>query len=157
MAGAALAVRNDAEAGFGVRIDGAVREIARALAEDAQGVRALPGALTRRIPTSDGVYHVAGRLLTTDEDGMPAIVVVVERRAPEPPTEAELRARFDLTRKESQVALLLAEGMQNVEIAGRLCVSPHTARHHTASVMAKLETSRREEVRDILNAAFSDA
>jgi DNA-binding CsgD family transcriptional regulator len=157
MAGAALAVRNDAEAGVGVRIDGAVREIARAIAEGAQGVRALPSALIRRIPTADAVYHVAGRLLTTDDDGTPAIVVVVERRAPEPPSEAELRARFRLTRKESEVALLLAEGLQNVEIAARLSVSPHTARHHTANVMAKLETSRREAVRDILNAAFSDA
>lgn len=42
---------------------------------------------------------------------------------------------------------LLAEGLTNAEIADRLVVSPRTAEHHVAAVLAKLgATSRREAV-----------
>jgi DNA-binding CsgD family transcriptional regulator len=157
MTGAAVALRDDATVGIDVQIDGAVREIARAMAEGSRGIRALPSAWVRRIPSGDAVYHVHGRLLDAEADGAPAIVVVVERHAPEPPSEAELRSRFGLTRKQSRVALLLAEGLSNAEIAARMSVSPHTSRHHTESIMAKLRTSRRENVRDILYGAFTDA
>jgi DNA-binding CsgD family transcriptional regulator len=157
MAGAALALQNDTQAELEARIEDAVREIARTMAEGGQGIRALPSALVRRIPTADAVYHVAGRLLAERLAGTPAIVVVIERRDPEPPSEAEVRVKFGLTRKESRVALLLADGLSNAAIAERLCVSPHTARHHTENVMSKLETKRNEEIRYILFSSFADA
>lgn len=49
-----------------------------------------------------------------------------------------LEARFGLTRSQSRVAQLLAEGHPNKEIARRLYISPHTARHHTQHLMLKL-------------------
>lgn len=43
-----------------------------------------------------------------------------------------------LTARELDVARLLAEGRTNVAIARELGISPHTARHHTQRVLAKL-------------------
>ena len=51
------------------------------------------------------------------------------RRAPIPP---------GLTARQLEVLALLAEGLTNAEIAERLVVSPRTAEHHVAAVLAKL-------------------
>ncbi len=50
-----------------------------------------------------------------------------------------LRARCGLSRRESETALLVAEGLSNDAIAERLFVSRHTVRHHIESIMAKLD------------------
>jgi DNA-binding NarL/FixJ family response regulator len=55
-----------------------------------------------------------------------------------------------LTRREAEVAVLLAEGLSNAAIADRLVLSPRTVEHHVASVMAKLEVASRHAVRDVL-------
>jgi DNA-binding NarL/FixJ family response regulator len=53
--------------------------------------------------------------------------------------------RFGLTRREAQVALLLARGRSNQAIARELKISSHTARHHTQRVFSKLEVHSRAE------------
>ena len=55
-----------------------------------------------------------------------------------------------LTRREAEVAELLAEGLSNAAIAERLVLSPRTVEHHVASVMAKLDVPSRHSVRDVL-------
>lgn len=62
-----------------------------------------------------------------------------------PPTAAtgETRAsksvaRGPLTRRETEVAELLAEGLTNREIAGRLVISPRTAEVHVERILVKL-------------------
>jgi DNA-binding CsgD family transcriptional regulator len=55
-----------------------------------------------------------------------------------------------LTRREAEVAGLLAEGLSNAAIADRLVLSPRTVEHHVAAVMAKLDVSSRHAVRDAL-------
>jgi DNA-binding CsgD family transcriptional regulator len=55
-----------------------------------------------------------------------------------------------LTRREAEVAALLAEGLSNAAIAERLVLSPRTVEHHVASVMAKLDVASRHSVRDVL-------
>ncbi|HSC90516.1 MAG TPA: helix-turn-helix transcriptional regulator [Gaiellaceae bacterium] len=55
--------------------------------------------------------------------------------------------RRPVTARQLEVLALLAEGLTNAEIADRLVVSPRTAEHHVAAVLAKLgATSRREAV-----------
>ena len=39
---------------------------------------------------------------------------------------------------------LLAEGLTNAEIAARLSISPKTAEHHVAAVLAKLDVPSRQ-------------
>jgi DNA-binding NarL/FixJ family response regulator len=51
---------------------------------------------------------------------------------------ADMRHRYGLTSREAQVAILLIQGQGNSAIAEQLKISPHTARHHTQRVLAKL-------------------
>ncbi|MGH9179436.1 MAG: ATP-binding protein [Acidimicrobiales bacterium] len=50
-----------------------------------------------------------------------------------------------LTRRQSEILLLLAEGLHNDEIARRLVLSRRTVEHHVADVLAKLGVRSREE------------
>jgi DNA-binding NarL/FixJ family response regulator len=56
-----------------------------------------------------------------------------------------LQIRFGLTPRETQVAVLLAQGRSNVAIAKTLGISTHTARHHTQRVLGKLKVHSRAE------------
>ncbi|HEX4685350.1 MAG TPA: AAA family ATPase [Nocardioides sp.] len=58
-----------------------------------------------------------------------------------------------LTRREAEVAGLLAEGLSNAAIAEQLVLSPRTVEHHVAAVMAKLDVGSRHSVRDALAGA----
>ena len=55
------------------------------------------------------------------------------------------RAAGLLSRRETEVLRLLAEGVSNREIARRLFISPKTAEHHVGRVYAKLGVSTRAE------------
>ena len=58
---------------------------------------------------------------------------------------ANLQTRYGLTRREVQVAVLLAQGRSNSAIAQDLRISAHTARHHTQRILSKLEVHSRGE------------
>jgi DNA-binding CsgD family transcriptional regulator len=60
-----------------------------------------------------------------------------------PSRRATLQSTHGFTPREIQVAMLLAEGRSNVAIAAALRISPHTARHHTQRVLAKLSVHSR--------------
>jgi ATP/maltotriose-dependent transcriptional regulator MalT len=50
-----------------------------------------------------------------------------------------------LTAREHDVLALVADGLPNREIAGRLAISEHTVKFHLASVFGKLNVSTRTE------------
>jgi NarL family two-component system response regulator LiaR len=52
---------------------------------------------------------------------------------------------FDLTEREREVLALLAQGMNNKEIAERLVISISTAKYHVSSVLSKLGAATRTE------------
>ena len=62
----------------------------------------------------------------------------------------ELRRRFGFTRREAEVAMLLIARHGNAEIAERLHISQHTARHHVQKVLQKLGVSSRRQARNKL-------
>ena len=61
--------------------------------------------------------------------------------------QAPSLGRLGLTRREAQVARLLARRATNREIADQLDMSPHTVRHHAENVFAKLGVHSRRAVR----------
>lgn len=54
-------------------------------------------------------------------------------------------AHVDLTPREQQVLQLLAQGASNKEIARSLRITPHTAKFHVASIVAKLGATGRTD------------
>ncbi len=51
----------------------------------------------------------------------------------------------DLSEREHEVLLMVAEGLTNLEIAERLVLSPHTVRNHVSSILTKLDLRRRSD------------
>jgi DNA-binding CsgD family transcriptional regulator len=55
-----------------------------------------------------------------------------------------------LSRRENEVAQLIGVGLSTKEIAQRLGISPHTTRHHTERIFARLRVSSRAGVAAIV-------
>lgn len=101
---------------------------------------AFPGWRVERVelpPTPDGIRLLVLRLESTR----------LVRLSP-----TQLR-RFGLTRREGDVAGLLAEGCRNEELARQLGISPHTARRHTERILVKLGVNSRSRVASVLAAS----
>jgi DNA-binding NarL/FixJ family response regulator len=62
-----------------------------------------------------------------------------------PARTAYIQMQFGLTARETEVAMLLAQGLSNVAVAKTLAISNHTARHHTQRVLGKLKVHSRAE------------
>ncbi|WP_422735548.1 response regulator transcription factor [Micromonospora sp. WMMD729] len=56
-----------------------------------------------------------------------------------------------LTPRQEQIALLVAAGSTNVEVARHLVISPHTVKHHLRGVFHRLNVASRRELRSRLN------
>ncbi|HSO12911.1 MAG TPA: response regulator transcription factor [Anaerolineales bacterium] len=52
---------------------------------------------------------------------------------------------LDLTEREREVLVLMIEGLNNVQIAGRLTVSPSTVKSHVSNILSKLGVANRTE------------
>lgn len=79
--------------------------------------------------------------------GEPVVVVLLDRNAlPIPGDPFDVCRRFNLTPRETEVALLLADRMSCREIANRLEMSFHTARCHTEKILAKLGVRSKNDV-----------
>jgi two-component system, NarL family, response regulator LiaR len=52
---------------------------------------------------------------------------------------------FDLTGREREVLTLMIEGLNNMQIAARLTVSPSTAKSHVSNILSKLGAASRTE------------
>jgi DNA-binding CsgD family transcriptional regulator len=84
----------------------------------------------------DGIEGL--RLATTGEAANAAIISREPRGAVEP-------HGFDLTPRELDVLVLLAEGASNKTIARRLGISIHTAKFHVGSLLDKLDATGRTD------------
>lgn len=110
-----------------------------------RGIPGEPRDASAEVTTPTNRYRLAASLLEDGGDGTPATVLVVVRPAVPPlPDESELRERYGLTPRQAEVAVLLARGRSNREIADRLTISPHTARHHAQRVLEKTGVDSRK-------------
>ena len=88
-----------------------------------------------------------GSFVRMDEgaaDGL--LMVVLEPAGAEFLSESALQARYGLTEREVRVARLITLGLSDGDVAGQLCISVHTARHHGEHVRQKLGVRSRGEV-----------
>lgn len=112
------------------------------------GAGPAPDAADRTLQTPTARYRLRAALLSPEllPPGGAALLALVREGTPLRllPGPDVLRRRYPLSRREAEVALLLAEGLANDAIARRLFISPHTARRHTEHVLGKLGLSSRK-------------
>jgi DNA-binding NarL/FixJ family response regulator len=102
-----------------------------------------------RAQLSDSSIEVAGEFASADDarrSGVQADALLTALGAAPPadltPTEG---VEEPLTPREVQVLELLAEGLANKAIAGRLGISDQTVKFHVAAIMGKLGAANRTE------------
>jgi ATP/maltotriose-dependent transcriptional regulator MalT len=115
---------------------GAPFETARARIELAGVLRGLGRHDAATVQARIG--HDAMFSLHAERDAERAAALLVELGRPEPGG-----AEVVLTRRELEVLRLVAQGLSNPEIAGRLVLSEHTVHRHLANILAKLRLSSR--------------
>jgi DNA-binding NarL/FixJ family response regulator len=98
-----------------------------------RGVRAVAGGDALLSPSV--TRRVIGEFATPGGRGRPAL----------PPEEAEQQLE-QLTDREREVMVLVAEGLSNDEIAARLVISPATAKTHVSRAMVKLGARDRAQL-----------
>jgi DNA-binding CsgD family transcriptional regulator/tetratricopeptide (TPR) repeat protein len=112
-------------------------EQALALADGDEQAQRAALAIFERLGAHPLVERVRQHLLEMGVRGVP--------RGPRPTTRGN---PLGLTNRQLEVAMLLAEGLPNAQIADRLSTSPKTVEHHVSAVLAKLGVrSRAEAVR----------
>src|SRR5690606_28447791 len=88
------------------------------------------GTLLRGLGAGVGSVYIRCGMLDDARSGSRLVVVALEHDTSLFPSAQELRKRFRLTRREAEVALLVAERRSTQEIAELLFVTTHTVRRH---------------------------
>ena len=102
----------------------------------------LPGGRGRLTASATIVDHLSNT-------GTPSCLVIISRSDPSGMTSVP--AMDGLSKRELEVAHLLASGLRNREVAESLGVSEHTARRHTERVLRKLGVTSRSAVAALLH------
>jgi DNA-binding CsgD family transcriptional regulator len=76
--------------------------------------------------------------------------LLIGRREPRALALARGAGASGLSPQQREVALLLADGMSNLEIARTLALRPNTASYHVKQVFARLQLHNRDEVEHVL-------
>lgn len=101
--------------------------------------------------------HLQGCLLARHGKDVKPIALVVVTRPQRPPTFGDAAKsageQYELTEREIQVTMLLAQRRNNGEIAARLGLSEHTVRHHTERILRKMGAASRTEVASLVRSS----
>jgi DNA-binding CsgD family transcriptional regulator len=138
------------------RLEAALDRVTQQLVRHMRGTAApherIDAPVRRSVATRVARYRISGTIIRRGAMGPQEVVLVtLDRARPAAWPLDALENRFDLTPRQAEVAQLLAQRKTNREIAEALCISRHTARHHTEAVLRKLGIQTRTEVRDSLH------
>ncbi|WP_284741665.1 LuxR C-terminal-related transcriptional regulator [Amycolatopsis sp. RTGN1] len=125
------------------KLTGAVMSGLRTFAEQ----RAVAERLVRSVltPQQYSAAYRQGSLLTWDE----ALTLALHRRAPDPRQAASRStssAGATLSRRETEIAKLIAEGLSNPDIASKLVISARTVEKHVSNILTKIGLNNRQQV-----------
>jgi DNA-binding CsgD family transcriptional regulator len=95
------------------------------------------------VPSALGWITLHASLPDGGADGR--VAIVVERAASPRATALRLEAH-GVTEREREVAVLLARGLSNAEIAATLVISPYTVQDHIKSLFEKTDVGSRQEL-----------
>lgn len=124
------------------------RFLAAVLAE----VQAAPQAV-HTVATAWGQFTFRCQLLAA-ADGRPALALRVCRLGAGPLRLTQGAAALGLTPQQREVAVLMAQGHSNTEIAAQLAITVHTAGYHAKKVFERLGVHERSAVAQCLAAAL---
>ncbi len=98
------------------------------------------------VPTAGGWVTLHGSVPT----GRPGCVAVVIQATPEGDAAPLRLEAFGLTRREREVAALIAQDADTAAIADRLVISPWTVQDHCKAIFEKTGTHTRRELRAVV-------
>ncbi|MGH2488061.1 MAG: tetratricopeptide repeat protein, partial [Candidatus Limnocylindria bacterium] len=151
---AAVLAASDGQAGVAARLFGAAENIRDAIDAPRPPVYRLRhnrtvNAVRRRLGASDfEVAYAAGRALTLEQAAAEAIALTIKPTR----TVTSRKPAFSLTRREHEVAALIAQGLSNRQIAAALFITDHTVESHVENILNKLGFNARTQI-----AAWSSA
>ena len=141
----AMLGEGEAVRAFRTHVQALIEAVAPALA----GEHPDPVEPLKPVEMGERTYYLNACLYQVPQMKEPCLVVGVRPEARVPPKPEDIRAAFDLTRRQSEVAALLAQRYTNAEIAEAFCISPHTVRRHTEAVLSKLGVDDRRLVETV--------
>ncbi|MGL4234181.1 MAG: response regulator transcription factor [Casimicrobium sp.] len=130
--------------------------------DEPKALREFLGGVLRATRSAPNVLHTIdspwGRFAfrqhqLDNASGGKAQALIVSRLASDPVRLTEGASRLDLSPQQREVALMIALGHTNAEIAEKLDVSVNTAGYHVKQVFAKLDVHERGEVAKALRRA----
>jgi len=95
------------------------------------------------VPTRSGWITLHASLPEGAPGGQVAIVL---ERTPSPQSTAVRLEAHGVTPREREIAILLAQGLTNPEIATRLVLSPYTVQDHIKNLFEKTAVASRQEL-----------
>lgn len=104
-------------------------------------------------PTFTAGFAARAVYVPAEHEGGRATVMIMLAHLPSEPLERQLeraQKRYHLTPREREVMQLLLQGLHNAEVSRTLGISPHTARHHTESILDKLGVRSRAAIAALL-------
>ena len=149
-------LRDQCRRGTGVLVRAETRGSRTCLMDVLQaGVR---GCLPRRAaaqPLVDAIRALARHEVALDSVVTGQLVRHLTGEAAQPAAEERVLDR--LTERQREVAELVAQGLSNEEIAGRLFLSPATVKSHLTAVMRRLDVRTRTQLAILVNRDHSPA
>jgi DNA-binding CsgD family transcriptional regulator len=122
----------------GERIEAEARAVGRGMARAPAWPSGVPRVVAS-VRTDTAEYRLWATWMPPGSfDGGETMLVSVEPLTAAMPNAETLATRFGLSRREAEVALLLATGHSDAAVGARLGISHHTVRHHGTHIFRKM-------------------